>query len=357
MKVVWTSGEVKKSNYKLSNLKLNIEPGEILLLCCLNDLKKKENLDKIKTFFSKDFADRETGMGRRYFHGDCHLFNAVVSDKFYENIKKFGYNKESILQKIKDDEKNNYIERCDPEKFSESPYLPHPHNYNYIYFFDNDQDGLSPNINKVVKKSNNKELSFFVNPSNIATSDFIDRAIDLQGKHQPNDNKLFKIKNNELVFCCIPETSSIECKTQFTKSDLEKFSKDINFFIKDRIKKKKLIKFKVPNGVYGIYKIEYFFHSYPNLRELAESPELLGHYIKKFNPKQRTIDHVEEKLEKLFKNGILSKYQYSRARMRSEEGMRFVRDIYSLNRKYKKGILSKKDFEKQKNELVVGKLD
>ncbi len=66
---------------------------------------------------------------------------------------------------------------------------------------------------------------------------------------------------------------------------------------------------------------------------------------------------MEEKLEKLFKNGILSKYQYSRARMRSEEGMRFVRDIYSLNRKYKKGILSKKDFEKQKNELVVGKLD
>ena len=48
MKAVWTSGKVKKSNYKLSNLKLNFEPGEILLLCSLKDLKKTENLDKIK---------------------------------------------------------------------------------------------------------------------------------------------------------------------------------------------------------------------------------------------------------------------------------------------------------------------
>ena len=350
MKAVWTSGKVKKSDYKLSNLKLNFEPGEILLLCSLSDLKKTENLDKIKNFFSNNSPDRETKdhYGNRYPYGDCHLFNAVVSDKFYEKQKMLGYNKESILQKIKNDEKNNYIERHTPG---------FDHDYKYIYFFDNDQDGLSPNVSKVVKKSNNKQLSFFVNPSNIATNDFIDKAINYVGKHKPYDGKLFKVKNNELVFCCIPQIENIECKTQFKKSDIESFSKDINFFIKDRIKKKKLIKFKVPNGVYGIYKIKNITLFFKNLPELAEPYELLGHYIKKFNPKEGTIGQVEEKLEKLFKNGTLSKYQFSRARMRSGDGMMIVRDIYSLNRKYKKGILSKKDFEKQKNKLVVEKLD
>ncbi|MDA9814097.1 hypothetical protein N9B95_03565 [Candidatus Pelagibacter sp.] len=350
MKAVWTSGKVKKSNYKLSNLKLNFEPGEILLLCSLSDLKKKENLDKVRNFFSKDFQDREAKdfYGDRYPYGDCHLFNAVVSNKFYEKHKMYGYNKETVLQKIKDDEKNNYIERHTPGS---------DHNYNYIYFFDNDKDGLSPNISKVIKKSNNKQLSFFVNPSNIATSDFIDKAIFLQGKHKPYDGKLFKIKKNELVFCCIPETKNIKCKTQFTKSDLEKFDNDIDFFIKDRIKKNKLIKFKVPNGVYGIYKIKYITFNYENLRGIAEPYELLGHLIKKFNPKEGTIGHEQEKLERLFKNGTLSKYQFSRARMRSWEGDTLSGEIYSLKRKYKKGTLSKKDFEKEKNKLVLRKLD
>ena len=76
-----------------------------------------------------------------------------------------------------------------------------------------------------------------------------------------------------------------------------------------------------------------------------------------FNPKEGTIGHEQEKLERLFKNGTLSKYQFSRARMRSLEGNTLSGEIYSLKRKYKKGILSKKDFEKEKNKLVLRKLD
>jgi|TARA_B100001971_G_C18140008_1_gene509856 hypothetical protein len=340
MKAVWTSGKIKKSNYKLSNIKLNCEPGELVLLCSLSDLKKKENLEKIKNFFSDDFPDRETKdhYGARYPYGDCHLFNAVPSDS----------KKPTEEYLYQDAEKKNYIERHTPGG---------DHDYNYIYFFDNDQDRLFPNIHKVLKKSNNKQLSFFVNPSNIATSDFIDEATSYEGKHKPYDGKLFKIKNNDLVFCCIPERGNRFCKTQFTKSDIEKFSTDMNLLIKDRIKRKKLIKFKVPNGVYGIYKIKNITLFFKNLPELAEPYELLGHYIKRFDPKEGTMGHEQEKLERLFKNGTLSKYQFSRARMRSWEGDTLSGEIYSLKRKYKRGILSKKDFEKEKNKLVARKLD
>ena len=133
----------------------------------------------------------------------------------------------------------------------------------------------------------------------------------------------------------------------------------MEYFIKDRIKKKKLVKFKVPNGVYGIYSIKNipFYPAFKNISEISEPRELLGHYIKKFNPKEGTIGHEQEKLERLFKNGTLSKYQFSRARMRSWEGDTLSGEIYSLKRKYKKGTLSKKDFEKEKNKLVLRKLD
>jgi hypothetical protein len=121
--------------------------------------------------------------------------------------------------------------------------------------------------------------------------------------------------------------------------------------------KKLTIKFKVPNGVYGIYKIKNITLFFKNLPELAEPYELLGHYIKRFDPKEGTMGHEQEKLERLFKNGTLSKYQFSRARMRSWEGDTLSGEIYSLKRKYKRGILSKKDFEKEKNKLVARKLD
>ena len=99
-----SKGKIKKSNYKLSNIKLNCEPGELVLLCSLSDLKKKENLEKIKNFFSDDFPDRETKdhYGARYPYGDCHLFNAVPSDS----------KKPTEEYLYQDAEKKNYIESC-----------------------------------------------------------------------------------------------------------------------------------------------------------------------------------------------------------------------------------------------------
>ncbi len=287
-----------KSNYKLSNIKLNCETGEYLLISSLTDLKRKENLEKIKYFSSIDYPDLEPpaasfssaltdDYGIPYY--DCHLFNAVTSDKFYKKhlVKFFG--EEKILQEIKNDEKNGYIERYTPQGIFN-------YSYNYIYFFDNNEDGLFPNIHKVLKKSNSKQLGFFVNPGNIATSDFIDEAISYNRKYKPYDGRLFKIKNNDLVFCCIPDNGNSFCKTQFTKSDIEKFSTDMNLFIKDRIKRKKLIKFKVPNGAYGIYKFQNNSSGiFKNLPGIVPNFELLGHYIKRFNPKIGTIGWEERK--------------------------------------------------------------
>ena len=74
--------------------------------------------------------------------GGSYLFNAVISDQ--KNLReRFSYlNNNQIEKMIKDDEKENYIERHTPSS---------DHTYNYLYFFDNDQDGLSPNIHKVLK--------------------------------------------------------------------------------------------------------------------------------------------------------------------------------------------------------------
>jgi len=72
---------------------------------------------------------------------------------------------------------------------------------------------------------------------------------------RPLDNKVFKIKDLNLVFCCIPDYEDGFGKTKFTKTEIKKFSSNMDLFIKDRVKKKKLVKFKVPNGVYGIYPV------------------------------------------------------------------------------------------------------
>ena len=167
MKPTWTSGKRKNSNYKLNNIKLNCEPSELILISSLSDLKREENLEKFNHLFSHDFTDK---VGE---YGECHLFNTLKLDK----------NKFSIDEKIlglKD----------------------------YIYLFDNDQDGNMPNIHKVLKKSNKQEIGFFVNPSDISTSDFIDEAI----KFKTSKGKYFNIKNNDLVFCCIPENENVTKK-------------------------------------------------------------------------------------------------------------------------------------------------
>ena len=288
MKVVWTSGKRIKVKNKLSQVPLNCETGELILVSSLTDLKRKENLEKFKNLLSHDF----TGKVGRY--GDSHLFNALSSGEFKKKIVRYGNRKPQILsdteflRKIESDEKLNYFERSYPINLS----------YNYIYCFDNDQDGLSPNIHKVIRKSEKKEISFFVNPSNISTGDFIDEAVHYEGITRPSDMKIFQIMNNDLVFCCIPETNNRFCKTQFKKSEIKSFNSNMNLFIKDRIEKKKLIKFKVPNGIYGIYDItKHLNFQFKNIPMEVERGELLGHYISRFNPKLKPAE-IKKKFDK-----------------------------------------------------------
>jgi len=281
MKAVFTSGKRKKTNIKLSNIKLNLEHGEQIIVSSLSDLMRKENLEKLENF---SFGDFSMNVGE---FGGSYLFNAVYDQKYLR--ERYSYlNNNQIEKMIKDDEKENYIERNTPGL---------DHKYNYLYFFDNDQDGLSPNIYKVLKKTNTKKISFFINPSNVFTGDFLEDTYEFKGKNKPRDGKIFKIKDNSLVFCCVPDYEHRFCKTKFNKSEIKKFSSNMEYFIKDRIKKKKLVKFKVPNGVYGIYSIINipFYPAFKNISEISEPRELLGHYIKRFNPEYGTIGWEEKK--------------------------------------------------------------
>ena len=50
----------------------------------------------------------------------------------------------------------------------------------------------------------------------------------------------------------MPGADVPNCKSKFTKKEISNFSTNFNNFIDDRIKKEKLLKFKVPNGNYVI---------------------------------------------------------------------------------------------------------
>ena len=50
----------------------------------------------------------------------------------------------------------------------------------------------------------------------------------------------------------MPSADVPNCKSKFTKKEIINFSTNFNNFIDDRIKKEKLLKFKVPNGNYVI---------------------------------------------------------------------------------------------------------
>ena len=266
MKAVWTSGKRKKTNIKLGNIKLNLERGERIIVSSLSDLMRKENLEKLLNFSFINFSMNSGEFGGSY------LFNAVISDEEKFKNTYFYLDNNKIQEMVKNDEEDNYLERVTPVA---------NHRYNYLYFFDEDQDGLHPNIQKVLKK-NAKEISFFINPSNVFTGDFLEDAPDFLRRTGPTDRKIFKIKDNNLVFCCVPDYENGFCKTKFTKTEIKKFSTSMEHFIKDRIKKKKLSKFKVPNGIYGIYSIRNIPIYMSGLSEISEPGELLGHYIKRF---------------------------------------------------------------------------
>lgn len=227
MKAVWTSKTNKKSIYKLTGIKLNCEPGEYVIISSLSGLKTN-NFESIIDFSAHEFTER---VGE---FGDCHL-----------------------LTRISDE--------------------------NSFFLFDNDQDGIPPNIQKIVKKSNKKSIGFFVNSSNVNTSDFLDgfmRYNNYQGVEYSTKKK-FKILNNDLIFFCIPERENRFCKTKFSKKEITKFSQNIDLFIKNRIEKKKLIKLKVLNGEYAIISGRNVNWGMTYLAEFEEPMKLLGHFIKK----------------------------------------------------------------------------
>ena len=275
MKATFTSGKRKKTNIKLSDIKLNLERGEQIIVSSLSDLMRQENLEKLEYF---SFGDFSMNVGE---FGGSYLFNAVISDKKNLKDRSSYLNNNQIEKKIKNDEKENYMERNSPNS---------DHTYSYLYFFDNDQDGLSPNIHKVLKKTNTKEISFFINPSNVFTGDFLEDSLEFEQKSRPDDVKIFKIKDNNLVFCCVPDYEHGFCKTKFNKSEIKQFSSNMEFFIKDRIKKKKLIKFKVPNGVYGIYSIINNSLFFKNISEISEQYDIVTMSPKMFEELQKSFD-------------------------------------------------------------------
>ena len=84
MKPVFTSGKRKKSNIKLTDIKLNFERGEQIIVSSLSDLMRKENLEKLENF---SFGDFSMNVGE---FGGSYLFNAVISDQ--KNLReRFSY--------------------------------------------------------------------------------------------------------------------------------------------------------------------------------------------------------------------------------------------------------------------------
>ena len=266
MKPFLTTGKKNKTNIKLGNIKLNVERGERIIVSSLSDLKRKENLEELENFSFIDFSLNTGEFGGSY------LFNAVVSDKEKLKYRFIGLSEKKIEDKLKKLKKEGYTER----KIGVAHHI-----FNYLYFFDDDRDGNPPTVQKVLKITDAEELSFFVNTSYIHTGDFLEDSPVFTTRIRPSDYKVFKIKDLNLVFCCIPDYEDGFGKTKFTKTEIKKFSSNMDLFIKDRVKKKKLVKFKVPNGVYGIYPVINDNYYITGLSDMAEPEELLGHYIKK----------------------------------------------------------------------------
>ena len=126
-----------------------------------------------------------------------------------------------------------------------------------IFKINTDQDGNHPNIHTI---GDNK---IFFNCSGIAPSDFIDNLLKIKKKDKISE---FLIKDNTFAVYLLPYTNIQKKKFKFT---------DIDEFIKDRINKNKLLKFKVPNGKYIIntYWVQDVFG------EVELSTDIVGHLI------------------------------------------------------------------------------
>ena len=183
-----------KSKHKIKFFSVNEQPWEYVCFSSLETLNKKENLEYIKNFSSTSLMDHSLNKGTWSLCCKLELF------------------------------KKNKI-------FSIAP----------------DKDDANPNIHTII--DNKKNIKFFFNCSGIAPSDFIDRMLKLKKKQKVSE---FSIKDNNLVIFLLPGADVPNCKSKFTKKEISNFSTNFNNFIDDRIKKEKLLKFKVPNGNYVI---------------------------------------------------------------------------------------------------------
>ena len=192
--IQWTKN---KSKNKIKFFSINELAGEFLCFSSLEALNNEENLEHIKNFSISDYS--------------------IDSGEL------------SLCHKLNEFEKND------------------------VFSIDSDRDGMNPNIHTIT--DNKKNIKFFFNCSGAAPSDFIDRMLKLKKKQQVSK---FSIKDNTLVIFLLPDIHNRFCKSTFTKKEIKTFSLNFKNFIDDRIKKKKLLKFKVPNGNYVINTYWYY---------------------------------------------------------------------------------------------------
>ena len=141
---------------------------------------------------------------------------------------------------------------------------------NDIFTIDNTKDGNPPNI---CTFKVNKEIKFFLDCSIMHSSDFFDKMLKLKKKETISE---FTIKDNCLVFFLLPDNTDKLCESNFTTKQIKDFSKKNNNFVEDRIKRKKALKFEVPNGNYIVN--TYRFYDVFGDTEISGF-EILGHLI------------------------------------------------------------------------------
>ena len=206
----------KKSKYKINSFPINNDRGEFIFFSSLDSFSKKENELYSKDFFTHNYA----------INGNVHDF--------------------SSCSKISDILNND------------------------IFTVDNTKDGNPPDIYTFKE---NKEIKIFLDCSIMHYSDFFDKMLKLKKKETICE---FIVKDNTLVFFKLPNINDENCDSTFKTKEIENFSNDYENFIQDRIQKKKLLKFEVPNGNYTIN--TYRFYDVFGDTE-PSGFEILGHII------------------------------------------------------------------------------
>ena len=206
----------KKSKYKINSFPLNNEKGEFTFFSSLDSLNENKNI-----LYSKNFSEHH------------YAINGNVNDF-------------SLCSKVENLLKND------------------------IFTIDNTQDGNPPNI---CTFKVNKEIKFFLDCSIMHSSDFFYKMLKLKKKETISE---FTIKDNCLVFFLLPNNTDELCDSNFTTKQIKDFSKKNNNFVEDRIKRKKALKFEVPNGNYIVN--TYRFDDVFGDTEISGF-EILGHLI------------------------------------------------------------------------------